>query len=129
MLSLNVENASPPDVRRDIADWRLPIADLVWSQIRENRSMFEKALPPDVRRWLCLAVSLESCIGLRPWFGLRPYLPPVDQVFVDQGSRERFNVEKAWPPDVRRRLRPAVSLESCIGLRPWFGLRPYLLRQ
>ena len=30
------------------------------------------ALPPDVRRWLCLAGIVSVYIGLSPWFGLKP---------------------------------------------------------
>jgi hypothetical protein len=30
----------------------------------------------------------------------------------------------AMPPDVRRWLRPAITLYQLNGLCPWFGLRP-----
>ena len=37
-----------------------------------SRNRFEPAVPPDVRRRLCLAGSLELDDGLWPWYGLWP---------------------------------------------------------
>jgi hypothetical protein len=39
---------------------------------QNSQSGCGSAGPPDVRRWLCPAVSYKHAIGLGPWFGLRP---------------------------------------------------------
>ena len=39
------------------------------------------ALPPDVRRRLCLAVECSTWFGLCPWAGLRPYVVRIQNPF------------------------------------------------
>jgi hypothetical protein len=44
-----------------------------FNEVHVKRGVFiATALPPDVRRWLCPAVSAESMLGLRPPSGLCP---------------------------------------------------------
>ena len=45
--------------------------DGIWSD-SEDSIFIAPALPPDVRRWLCLAVPGSTRSGLRPWCGLCP---------------------------------------------------------
>jgi hypothetical protein len=72
-----------------------------------ERGRSASAVPPDVRRWLCLAGSASN-FGLRPWFGLSPQTSAGNQLdqemYTSVGCTDLLNGAKPEPgaqPEVR----------------------------
>src|SRR5687767_1893225 len=84
---------------------------------QKTSALSTSALPPDVRRWLCPAVSNQIIPGLCPWFGLSPTDLLGQRPHQGHSPKNKGHLHGGAkpPPHIRRRSR--TTNEGLLGQR------------
>ncbi len=92
-----------------------------------SERLFATALPPDVRRRLCLAVTRHYHLGLRPWFALRASPDLIFQCVV--GAKPEPAAQPELGPTVTaRQSRRLTSSGKAVNYELLFGCESVALR-